>query len=98
MCAVLCVLCAKGQGGVPNHQHTNKQKTKTTKNNSAAAAGVKVTHYFAWCFMDNWEWKEGFQTKFGVVYVDFKNPALPRAVKDSGKWLAKWVFGPGTKQ
>jgi beta-glucosidase/6-phospho-beta-glucosidase/beta-galactosidase len=84
----------------PNENTTTKQQQQPPDHHttSAAASGVKVTHYFAWCFMDNWEWKEGFQTKFGVVHVDFKNPALPRAVKDSGKWLAKWVFRPGTKQ
>ena len=59
---------------------------------------MRVTHYFAWSFLDNWEWREGFQTRFGVVYVDFKNPALPRVVKDSGRWLAKFVFGPGKAQ
>jgi beta-glucosidase len=54
--------------------------------------GVRLTHYFAWSFTDNWEWREGFKTRFGVVRIDFSNPQLPRAVKDSGRWLSENVF------
>jgi beta-glucosidase len=60
--------------------------------------GVRVTHYFAWSFTDNWEWKEGFSTRFGVVRVDFDKPGLPRRVKDSGKWLSKHVFTKSNQQ
>lgn len=42
--------------------------------------------------MDNWEWKEGFSTDFGIVDVDFKNPALPRTPKDSARWLRTYIF------
>ncbi|KAI8476517.1 MAG: glycoside hydrolase superfamily [Monoraphidium minutum] len=64
----------------------------------AKSAGAKITHYYAWSFLDNWEWKEGFSTKFGIVHVDFKNPALPRTPKQSAKWLQKWVFTKSNKQ
>ena len=42
--------------------------------------------------MDNWEWKEGFSTRFCIVIIDFKNPSLPRTPKDSAKWLQANVF------
>lgn len=61
-------------------------------------AGSKITAYYAWSFLDNWEWKEGFSTKFGIVNVDFKNKALPRTPKDSAKWLSKWVFNKSGKR
>lgn len=54
--------------------------------------GVRLTHYFAWSFTDNWEWREGFKTRFGVVRIDFANPQLPRGIKDSGRWLSEHVF------
>ena len=32
---------------------------------------MRLTHFFAWSFTDNWEWREGFQTRFGIVRIDF---------------------------
>lgn len=43
-------------------------------------------------FVDNWEWKEGFNTDFGIVDVDFKNATLPRTPKDSARWLRTYIF------
>lgn len=33
----------------------------------AVADGVRLTNFFAWSFTDNWEWREGFDTRFGLV-------------------------------
>ncbi|TFK65539.1 glycoside hydrolase family 1 protein [Pluteus cervinus] len=47
--------------------------------------GVDVRAYFPWSFLDNFEWADGYKTRFGVTYVDYETQK--RYPKDSGKFL-----------
>jgi beta-glucosidase len=51
--------------------------------------GINVTGYFAWSLLDNFEWVEGFNPKFGIVYVDHKSQK--RIIKNSGKWFSEFL-------
>ena len=52
-------------------------------------AGVPVQGYFAWSLLDNFEWAEGFRSRFGLVHVDY--PTGRRLIKDSGRAYAAMV-------
>ncbi|CAG5003411.1 1,4-beta-D-glucan glucohydrolase [Dyadobacter sp. CECT 9275] len=55
----------------------------------AKQEGASVKGYFAWTFLDNFEWAEGYSARFGLVYVDFETQE--RIVKDSGKWFSDFL-------
>ncbi|GJE93439.1 glycoside hydrolase family 1 protein [Phanerochaete sordida] len=50
--------------------------------------GVDVRGYFGWSLLDNFEWADGYITRFGVTYVDYDTQK--RYPKDSGKFLSQW--------
>ena len=55
----------------------------------ALAQGVPMLGYFAWSFLDNYEWAQGYSKRFGIVYVDFATQR--RIVKDSGRWYGDFI-------
>ena len=50
----------------------------------AAEEGVDAIGYFAWSFLDNYEWAAGYSERFGLVYVDYATQK--RTPKDSAYW------------
>ena len=49
----------------------------------AISEGVDVRGCLAWSLVDNLEWTSGYAVKFGLQYVNFTDPALPRYYKAS---------------
>ncbi|SEF71045.1 beta-galactosidase [Nonomuraea solani] len=51
---------------------------------AAVADGARVRGYLVWTLLDNLEWTDGYQRKFGIVHVDFATQR--RRLKDSALW------------
>ena len=55
----------------------------------AIRAGVDLRGYYAWSFLDNFEWAEGYSKRFGLVYVDYRTQE--RIPKLSAHWYAQLI-------
>ena len=65
------------------HQEILRIVKKAIKNE------IPVSGYFAWTLVDNFEWREGFEPRFGLVHNDFATQQ--RTIKDSGLWFMQFL-------
>jgi len=64
-------------------------KSYLSKVLKAKNEGFPVNGYFVWSLMDNFEWAEGFEPRFGLVHVDFQSQK--RTIKKSGLWFQDFL-------
>jgi beta-glucosidase/6-phospho-beta-glucosidase/beta-galactosidase len=57
--------------------------------------GVDVEGYFHWALMDNFEWGSGYCPRFGLLRVDFADPARPRTA-GAGADVYRRIIEDGT--
>ena len=55
----------------------------------AVDEGYPVLGYLYWSLFDCFEWAEGYDKRYGMVYVDFRNQS--RVIKDSAFWYARII-------
>jgi len=54
--------------------------------------GYNVIGYTPWSHADNYEWGSPYGKKrYGLLYVDFQDPQLPRRVKEGARYYADFV-------
>ncbi|NVM31097.1 MAG: family 1 glycosylhydrolase [Candidatus Helarchaeota archaeon] len=56
--------------------------------------GVKVEGYYAWSLMDNLEWAQGYEERYGLIYID-REHNLKRYIKKSGHWYSEVIRNRG---
>ncbi|HEX5945808.1 MAG TPA: GH1 family beta-glucosidase [Acidimicrobiales bacterium] len=76
-------------GAVHDHDRLAYLDAHLRACHDAWAAGVDLRGYFVWSLLDNFEWAEGFEQRFGIVHVDFATQA--RVAKDSALWYREVV-------
>ncbi|WP_426593193.1 GH1 family beta-glucosidase [Cellulomonas sp. McL0617] len=59
----------------------------------AIEAGVDLRGYYAWSFLDNFEWARGLRQRWGLVNVDFTTQA--RTPKSSAHWYSRTIAATG---
>jgi len=52
--------------------------------------GANVKGYYVWSFFDNFEWSSGYTSRFGMVFIDYKN-GLKRYPKLSAMWYKNFL-------
>ncbi len=75
-------------GKVHDHNRTDFLKTYLTSLKKAAAE-FDVLGYLYWSFMDNFEWAEGYDIRFGLVHVDYRTQK--RTLKDSALYYREII-------
>ncbi|UBV42335.1 beta-glucosidase [Deinococcus taeanensis] len=76
-------------GTVHDAERTRYLTEHLAATQEALARGAKVSGYFAWSLMDNFEWAEGYDKRFGIVHVDFSTQA--RTLKQSGRTYREFL-------
>ncbi|WCN79696.1 GH1 family beta-glucosidase [Micromonospora sp. LH3U1] len=59
----------------------------------AIAAGVPLESFHVWSLLDNFEWAEGYDQRWGLVYVDY--PTQRRVLKSSATWYRSVIADGG---
>ena len=59
---------------------------------------VNCKIYCLWSLLDNFEWIQGYNSRFGLFHVDFEDPARPRVPYTSAKEYAKLIQNNGLEE
>ena len=82
------------EGEVNDPQRIQFLKAYLKEFKKAASEKIPVKGYFLWSLMDNFEWEQGYEERFGIIHVDFETQE--RRFKDSAKWYSKCISNNGS--
>jgi len=75
------------QGQLDDPQRVDFLRTHLQQAARAMAEGVDLRQYYAWSFLDNFEWARGMTQRWGIVHVDYASQR--RTPKTSARWYAQ---------
>ncbi|MFA9465402.1 MAG: GH1 family beta-glucosidase [Velocimicrobium sp.] len=55
----------------------------------AVHSDAKIIGYFQWSLTDNFEWNNGYEERFGLIYIDYRDQT--RHIKDSAYWYSNII-------
>lgn len=74
------------QGALQDKERIEYLHSYISAMHEAIRQGADVRGYFAWTLLDNFEWHDGYDYRFGIVHVDFET--LQRTPKSSASWYS----------
>lgn len=80
-------------GAVHDPRRTTYYQQYLASAHRAMTDGVPLRGYFAWSLMDNFEWAEGYEQRFGIIYVDYNTQQ--RILKDTAHWYSRVIAQNG---
>lgn len=87
---------ADKNGQVNDRRRIKYLKDHFLQTHRAIEDGVRLSGYFVWSLLDNFEWAYGFSKRFGLIYVDY--PTQKRIIKASGLWYKKVIEKNGIER
>jgi beta-glucosidase len=79
---------ADSSGFIKDNNRVQFLQNYLTEIHHSIQEGSNVQGYFVWSFLDNFEWQEGYEKTFGLIYVDRNTPKLTRTPKSSAYWYS----------
>ncbi len=80
-------------GDIEDHRRVDYMTSHIKSVGESIAQGAPVHSYYAWSFLDNFEWAEGYAKRFGIVHVDFDT--LQRTPKRSAQVYSGLISAHG---
>ncbi len=88
--------CVMWDGKVHDPQRIDYMYRYLCALHRAIEDGIPVIGYTVWSIMDNFEWAEGYDPRFGLIYVDYRTQQ--RIPKDSFYWYQKVIRDNGLEE
>ncbi|MDR2103080.1 MAG: beta-glucosidase [Treponema sp.] len=85
--------CIEGDGRIHDRERIIYIRQHLEVCSELIKEGLNLKGYYAWSFLDNFEWALGYTKRFGIVYVDYATQK--RTAKDSAYFFRDVIAGYG---